>query len=183
MIRIWTCGAVGGALAYVAGYALTYAVAAGDVEDELAVLNFVLDVFGQDAVPTWTAVGWLAYNAMYVPLTYWNTSQNLLADASPLVHIVPGVLLALAGAGVAFTVNATTPTAGARVGATVALGFLPLVVVGVFVLTVTRGDLTIRPDPALAVAAGALYPLVFGILGGALTGWFRGRAPQARPTN
>ncbi|MEE6210074.1 transporter [Salarchaeum sp. III] len=175
-------GVVAGALAYGLGYALTYATASGDIENELAGLNFLLGVFGQDAVPTWTAVGWLAYNAMYVPLTYWNTTRNLLPDASP-VHLVPGLLLGLAGAVVARFGTARTPTAGARAGVTVALGFLPLVALGVFAFTVTRGDLTIRPDPALAVLAGALYPLVFGALGGALTGWLRGRAPLVRPTN
>ncbi|GAA0645045.1 transporter [Salarchaeum japonicum] len=183
MTRTPLRGAVAGALTYALGYALAYATSSGDIEDELAALNFLLGVFGQDAVPTWTAVGWLAYNAMYVPLTYWNTTQNLLANASPLVHLVPGVLLALAGAGVALSGTARTPTAGARAGVTVTLGFLPLVALGVFAFTVTRGDLTVRPDPALAVVAGALYPLASGALGGALAGWLRGRAPPTRPTN
>ncbi|QDX41748.1 transporter [Salarchaeum sp. JOR-1] len=183
MTRLSIRGVVAGALTYTIGYAFAYATASGDIEDELAVLNFVLGVFGQDAVPTWTAVGWLAYSAMYVPLAYWNTTQNLLADANPLVHLVPGVLLALAGAGVARSGTARTPTAGARAGVTVALGFLPLVVLGAFAFTVTRGDLTVRPDPALAVAAGALYPLVFATAGGALASWLRGRAQPALPRN
>lgn len=183
MTRSPVRGAAAGLATALVGYALAYATTAGDLADELDGVNLVLSLLGQQPVPTWKGVGWLAYNALFVPLTYANRSRNLLADASPLVHVAPCALLALAGASVTLAANTRTAVAGARTGALVTLGFLPAAVVGVSAVTVTRGGFTVRPDPLLAVVAGALYPLAFGALGGALAGWLRGRAPPVRPTN
>lgn len=169
-------GAVAGAVAYVAGYFLTYLWVGGSVEENLQGYNTVVDFLGGDPIPVWKAVGWLYYNAHSVAFTTPNigsgrTAQNLIADgnAPMLLYLVPVVLLLLAGFVVARSANAADAEDGARAGVTVAAGYVVLAVVGLVAFRYSIGDSTIHVDYALGVLlAGIVYPVAFGALGGVL---------------
>jgi hypothetical protein len=97
---------------------------------------------------------------------------NLISQADggslSLLYVVPPVLLIAAGFAVSRVVGATEPTDGAKAGAFVLAGYLPLAVIGAFLFRYTVGDGTIAPDLITAVLlAGMVYPAVFGAVGGA----------------
>lgn len=177
-------GAAAGAVAYLLGYVLTYAWRAPAVADSLRGINFVADLLGGEAVPAWKAVGWLFYNAhlvsVRVPSMGGDRMVNLVSrsegDALVLLYALAPVLLVLAGAAVARYGNADRVGSAAASGAAVVAGYLPLVVVGAFVVAHTfGGDVRVAPDLVTAVAlAGVVYPAFFGAVGGALWSWLSG---------
>jgi len=165
--------ALGGVLAYLVSYALTYAVTGQQISNSLAAR--ILEIATGDP-GTWKLVGWVFYNAHFVtseiPGLFGSTAVNLVGRGdtfSAALFVLPPVALALAGALVAALGRSETPMAGAVGGASVILGYLPLAVVGAFVFTVDVGDATAGPTLVTAVLlAGLVYPLVFGAFGGAL---------------
>ncbi|MFB6353438.1 MAG: hypothetical protein ABEJ92_05075 [Halobacteriales archaeon] len=56
-------GTVAGFIAFLVGYVLTYAWCAPSVNDSLRGLNFLAQLLGIDAIPTWKGVGWQFYGA------------------------------------------------------------------------------------------------------------------------
>lgn len=126
--------------------------------------------------------GWLWYNAQIVPtllpvtdpeIGMVLTSRNLLLAGGglPLVllAVAPGLLVA---AGYLTARLGVTPGAnGARnAGAAVAVGYFPVAVIGAFLLTApaTQSQLVASPSGIRAILSGAVFPLVFGALGGRL---------------
>lgn len=177
----WTVlarGAAGGALAWLAGYLVTYVLYADRIDDRIGteVLSFLA---GGDV--TWKLVGWLFYNAHYasvrVPGLFGDASRNFVSGADELgvlaLLVLPPVLLAFAGALAARGITDASAV-GARNGAAVALGYLPLSVAGISLFSVSGGGATAQPEgTAAALLAGLVYPVAFGGLGGAL-GTLRG---------
>ncbi len=171
-------GAGLGAAAYVLGYLLTYLTQRGSVDERLETFNFLAELFGGDPIPSWQGVGWLFYNAHFVdtevPAFGGTRVENFIAagDGLSLLYLVPPLALLAAGAVAASVARAERPDVGATAGALVAVGYLPLAVVGAVAFGYAVGEGTIRPDPVTAVLlAGVVYPVVLGAIGGALAGW------------
>jgi len=170
-------GAAAGAAAYLFGYLFAYVTQQSAVEEQLAGFNFFADLFGGDPIPTWQAVGWVFYNGHFVDtqipsLVGGARSTNLIAQAEggslALLYVVPPVLLLLAGLVAGRVAGATEAADGAKNGAFVLAGYLPLAVIGAFLFRYSVGDGTVAPDVVTAVLlAGAVYPGVFGAVGGA----------------
>ena len=170
-------GAAAGAAAYLLGYLFAYVTQAGAVEEQLAGFNLFADLFGGDPIPTWKAVGWVFYNGHFVDtqvpsLVGGSQLTNLISQADggslTLLFVVPPVLLTLAGLAASRVAGATEPVDGATAGAFVLVGYLPLAVIGAFLFRYSVGDGTVAPDlVTAALLAGAVYPAVFGAVGGA----------------
>lgn len=123
------------------------------------------------------AVGWLFYNAQLVPTTLpivdpeigrTLVGRNLLfaagGPALAVTVLVPAALLA-AGAAVA-----ATSDGGGSAGAAIAVGYLPALVVGAFLLTAPAPDWNAAAGPSgiRTLVAGLVFPIVFGGVGGRL---------------
>jgi len=170
-------GAAAGAAAYLLGYLFAYVTQQSAVEEQLAGFNFFADLFGGDPIPTWQAVGWVFYNGHFVDtqipsLVGGAQTTNLISQADggslTLLYVVPPVLLLLAGLVASRVAGATEAAAGAKNGAFVVAGYLPLAVIGAFLFRYSVGDGTVAPDVVTAVLlAGAVYPGVLGAVGGA----------------
>ncbi|QWC18105.1 transporter [Halorubrum sp. 2020YC2] len=168
-------GAVAGAAAYLLGYLTVYLTQSGRIEEGLSGLNFLAELFGGDPISAWQVSGWLFYNAHFVEtaspgLLGGTESRNLLmqADGGSFLFVVPPLLLLVAGVVAGRVAGARTPAEGARSGALVAAGYLPLAVVGTFLFryAVTGGG-SVAPDMVTAaLLAGAVYPAAFGAIGG-----------------
>ncbi|MFW6318456.1 MAG: transporter [Halorubrum sp.] len=176
-------GAAAGAAAYVLGYLVAYVTQASAIEDQLAEFNAFADLFGGDPIPTWQAVGWVFYNGHFVDtrvpsLAGGSQVTNLISQADggslSLLYVVPPVLLLLAGLVASRVAGATAPVDGAKTGALVLVGYLPLAVIGALLFRYSVGDGTVAPDLVTAVLlAGAVYPAAFGGLGGAAAALLR----------
>ncbi|WP_049983586.1 hypothetical protein [Halorubrum sp. BV1] len=172
-------GAGLGAATYVLGYLVTFLTQSGRVEDQLRGVNFFADLFGRDPIPTWQGVGWVYYNAHFVDteipaLVGGARSMNLIsqADGGSLgwLFVLPPLLLFVAGIAAGRFSGATDAVVGARSGALVVAGYLPLAVIGAFLFRRAMGDGTVAPTLVTAVLlAGAVYPAVFGSIGGAVS--------------
>ncbi|EMA57307.1 hypothetical protein [Halorubrum lipolyticum] len=164
-------GAAGGAVAYLLGYLVVYVTQGDRIEEVLSGFNFFADLFGGDPIPTWQAAGWAFYNTHFVDTVFQiggGSSRNLLmeADGGSLLFVLPPLLLVVAGLVAGRAAGASDPTEGARAGAFVLAGYLPLAVIGAFLFRYGGGE--IAPDIVTAVLlAGAVYPAVFGAIGGA----------------
>lgn len=193
--RPLTAAAAAGAGAYVVGYVLTYAWTGGRVgtmaTEVTAYVEFssggttvvneptlaALVGDGGPAATTWA--GWLYHSAHFVPLDVTNSAARfgfgsvpnpVLAAEGPLgtlLFLLPPVLLALAGW--LASGRRSRPSSGARRGATVAAGYLPLAIAGALVFVAEpsiwrRG--AVGPDLLASVLLmGIVYPVVFGGLG------------------
>jgi hypothetical protein len=170
-------GAAAGAVAYLLGYLFAYVTQQSAVENQLAGFNLFADLFGGDPIPTWKAIGWVFYNGHFVDtqvpsLVGGSQLTNLISQADDgsltLLFVVPPVLLTVAGLAVSRVAGATEPVDGAKAGAFVLAGYLPLAVLGAFLFRYSVGDGTVAPDlVTAALLAGAVYPAVFGAVGGA----------------
>lgn len=107
----------------------------------------------------------LAFVATVVPGFAGTRTENFVASEGgslALLYLLPPLAL-LAGA--------DAPTPGAGSGALVAVGYLPLALLGAVLFRFSVGDGAVAPDPVTAVLlAGLVYPLVFGGVGGAVAG-------------
>ena len=166
--RTLGAAAVGGVVAYLVGYALTYAAVGQDVSNSLA--SRVLAVATDDP-GTWPLGGWVFYNAHHVsvevPGVFGSTAVTLVGDpfSSALFVVLPVVLLA-GGAAVAVPGRAEGAIAGTIAGVAVTIGYRPVAAVGAVGIDI--GDATAGPTVAAAVLlAGLVSPLVFGAVGGA----------------
>ncbi|WP_254271892.1 hypothetical protein [Haloarcula marina] len=173
--RSYVSGAVVGVAAFVIAYVLVYAMTISVVRESM--LTGLAEAFG-DENAAWKIVGWVFFNAQFVtttitvdlPLVGGTEAVNLINESdalSPVLYLIPPALLTVAGIAVA-RLDGTVETARAlRVGPSVALGYLPLAVVGAFLFTVSVGEGSGgAPDILTAVVlAGVVYPVVFGTLG------------------
>ena len=170
--------ALGGVLAFLIGYALTYAAVGQEVSNSLA--SRVLEIATGDP-GAWQLVGWVLYSAHYVsvevPGLFGSTSVNLIGETfTSALLIVPPLVLLVGGAAVALVTDIGGPVAGGIAGVAVTLGYLPLALVGAVAVGIDIGDATAGPTLVAAVLlAGLVYPLVFGGIGGAVGGVVGGR--------
>ena len=164
-------GAVAGGVAYVLGYVFTYALTSGDLRE--SPLNRFAELVGGEDI-TLQLVGWLFYNGHFVPTLVdapvFGGSTNFIAETEaflPLLYVIPPLLIVGAGLAVARrSLGAGDVTDAALAGASVAVGYLPLSLLGIVAFGVSLGSSSGGPDPILAaVLAGVVYPAIFGIIG------------------
>ncbi|WP_135824284.1 transporter [Halorussus ruber] len=171
-------GAIGGASAWLVGYLVAYVWKAQAVSESLRGVGFVSELLGGEAIPAWKGVTWLFLNAHFVatriPTIAGGTrTTNFVTGegGSTLLLALPALLLVVSGAVAAYG-RGGGPLDGAKTGGSVVLGYLPLSTGAAFLTSHAIGDTqaAISPDPVTAILlAGAVYPLVFGSVGGALT--------------
>jgi len=158
-------GATYGGLAWLVGFASV-----------AAALNF-LEAENPFPEEWFSRSGWVFYNAHYVDVVREGVSVNVLHDeaAQALDWTIPAagytlfvlVLLGAAGYYVAAETWPPSGSIGAVNGATVAVGYFPLTVLGSFVFEIDGGS------PELGTAAivmGITLPVVVGAIGGFLAG-------------
>lgn len=172
-------GAGGGVVAYGLGYLLMYVTQRGGVEEQLEGFNLIADLFGSDPIPAWQAIGWLFYNAHFVvteiPVPFGGVrSENFIAAADEgmltAFYFVPVLLLLAAGLVAGRLADADDPIDGAKAGAFVVVGYLPLAIVGALVFGYSVGEGTVAPDLVTAVLlAGIVYPAALGAGGGVVS--------------
>lgn len=157
-------GTVAGVVAWIGVYAATLLFYRAEIEGAIV----------SEAVSSNRIAGLLLYNAHTVPAEvihpYDLSSHDFLAAGagSPVLYLLPPILLALSGLFVAVYAEPSTGI-GANVltGGTIVFGYALCSLVGIFVFTASSGDTQFRPDPTGAILlAGLLYPLAFGALGG-----------------
>ncbi|UTF52378.1 hypothetical protein [Natronosalvus rutilus] len=169
-------GVVAGALAWVAGYAVTYGLARESIRADLRT-----DVLESAAGETLTAelVAWTYLNAHGVAtevprrglFRLLPPEQNVVLDGSGaewLLLLIPPLVIALAGAYCAYDQleRLESITEAAIDGAMVAIGYLAVTIVAVLLSTVAIEGAVIRPSPLESIlVAGIGYPIVFGALG------------------
>ncbi|WP_225334885.1 hypothetical protein [Halomicrobium urmianum] len=189
--RSYAVGAVAGALAFVLAYVLVYALTISAVRDSL--FTGVAEAFG-DEDAAWKVVGWLFFNAQFVtttitvdlPLVGGTDAVNFIAESdslSPVLYLLPPGLLTVAGLATARLEGAADVGRALRIGPSVALGYLPLAVLGALLFAVTVGENS-GGSPTLVTAvglAGVVYPLVFGTLGAAIGAASSGEESRATP--
>lgn len=157
-------GLVNGAGAYVAG--LLFSTAAFALLGQTFVGTFA---------PTPTEVfGWVYYGGHFVPVTLDGSQINYASDVasnSVVYYALPVVLLVSSGYYVANGVDLGESTLqAAAAGATITVGYLPLVVLGVFLFQHEGLDTSVTvPFVRTVLLAGLFYPVVAGGLGGLLT--------------
>jgi hypothetical protein len=166
-------GAAGGG-AYLLGYLVVYLTQRGSVAERFSAFNAVTDLFGGDPIPAWKGVGWLFYNAHFIPTRFpgigGSTTRNAIADADggsiTLLYLLPPLFLIGAGYAILALSAADAP---AVAGGLVVAGYLPLAILGIVLFSYPVGDGAIEPDAVTAVLlAGVVYPVAFGAIGGAL---------------
>ncbi|MFH5800081.1 transporter [Haladaptatus sp. CMAA 1911] len=174
--------------AYLVGYLLTSVATAGRTGKIMAIelpgkyldATSLSHIFGTSP-PRWVLSGWVFYNTHLVPTSLPTadtingfrslTNRSFLAMAGGpffLLYLVPPILLV--GAGYVAVRTGTTPGANGprNAGASIAVGYFPLFVVGTFAFAATAANapVTATPDGIPAIFLGLAYPIVFGALGG-----------------
>ena len=174
--RSFGAAAVAGVAAFVLGYVLVYALTISTVRESL--LTGIAEAFGEEG-GGWKIVGLLFFNAQFVTTTITidlgvlgggTDAVNFIAESdslSAILYVVPPALLIAAGLAAARLDGSTETARALRLGPAVALGYLPLSLVGALLFTVSIGEGS-GGSPTLltaAVIAGVVYPVVFGTLG------------------
>ena len=170
-------GGLAGGVAWLLGYLIAYVAEADAVSESLRGVGFVSQLLGGEAVPTWKGVSWLFLNAHFVATKFptvagGTRTANFVTgeDGATLLLALPPLLLVVAGLIAAYGRPGAISDRAKR-GATVALGYLPLSAAAALASGHALGetDAAIAPDLVTAVLlAGAVYPLVFGAIGGAV---------------
>ncbi|WP_263018027.1 hypothetical protein [Natronobiforma cellulositropha] len=169
-------GSIAGLLAWIVGYAITYAAVGSDVREGW--VNRGLE-FVTDEPATYEIVGWVFYNAHFVDTAFEGVPFLRSANAiggdgfTAALYLVPPGLLLVTGLAVARYRGVTDATEGILTGLAVVPGYLLASAVGVFLVEVSVGDASGGPAllPALLLA-GITIPVVFATAGsllGALT--------------
>ena len=111
--------------------------------------------------------GLIFYNAQFVPVAVGNLSHNFITQtADPVVPALVYQAIPVLTLGVASVVFAVRNQLDGLVetvvysGASVAVGYAVLAVVGAFVFSLHSLGVTAHPDPTKAAVLGAAYPVV-----------------------
>ncbi len=156
LVRFCTRGVSFGVLSYLVGYILIACVFVVGPASIKAHLDVKLKWFG-----------FIFYNAQFVPISVSNQSYNYITQATnPAVpafvyQAIP--ILSLAVVSAVFTIHNQLDSLVETVvysGASVAVGYTVLSIIGSFLFTVTSRGITAQPNLMKAAAIGAAYPIV-----------------------
>jgi uncharacterized protein (DUF2062 family) len=171
-------GALCGACAYLLGYLVTYAVTVERVRSELSRMQVdaTLSLFGSGGIAPWQITGWYFYGAHFVDISVTSSAMDLSVEtleastSNPrvLLFALPPLLLVIAGLLAAHLASARGWAVAVAAGLTVVPGYFVLAFVGAFLTQVSIVIAAVGPELTHALAAGFVYPLVFGPLGGVL---------------
>ncbi|WP_049997211.1 hypothetical protein [Halococcus sediminicola] len=171
-------GALAGAAAYLCGYLFTYLLTVERVRAELSRMDVdaTLSLFGSSGIAPWKVTGWFFYGAHFVDVSVTSSAMDLSTDVvevsagdwRTLLFVLPPLFLLVAGALAARRTGAERVTVAAVAGLTPLPGYFALAFVGAFLTQITVVIASVGPELTRALAAGFVYPLVFGPLGGAL---------------
>lgn len=163
-------GAVYGAVAFAFGYVATAVLFISRVDGE----------FGDIGDDAFELFGWVFYNAHSIDVAVSGEAEiepfNYIEmfDVGDPLHfkLVPAVILLILGFALATRVSEPiSRERSAAVGASVAVGYVSLLVVGTFVFELEDGGVTAGPELGLSLLiVGLLYAVVFGGIGGYLAG-------------
>lgn len=179
-----------GAITYVVGYAITFVSTLSTSRDisQMTVSGRQADPapLGEiltGVLPHWVVSGWIYYNAHLVPTSLptadainglaYLTNQNILSTLGTVyfvLYLVPPLLLIGAGYIVARTGSTPGVNGERNAGASIAVGYFVLFLVGAFVFTSNAPDAPVSASPngIRTVFLGLVYTLLFGALGGIL---------------
>jgi hypothetical protein len=174
-------GAVAGASAWVLTYLFTYIITSSEIQNSL--FGRVLEAA---EIGVWQAVGWVFFNAHFVNTNvdlgfFGSGAVNAIGGENgftPLLYVIPPLLLLIAGLAVGRYAGAGDDTAqAAMAGVTVVIGYGVLSIVGVFLFATE----SVTPDPITGILlAGIVYPAVFGTVGAVAAGLTAGqRGPES----
>ncbi|WP_254861857.1 hypothetical protein [Halovivax gelatinilyticus] len=164
-------GGIAGAVAFVAGLAVVSVFAFVDSEIEV----------GESEMGTLTELGQLFYASHYVDMEMdtplGSETGSVFSDTSTqlpefLFYAVPAVVLIGVGYWLASNFTDLSETnESVMAGASVVVGYLPLVVVGTFVFEHSESaegmSVSFGPDLTQSLMfAGVAFPLIFGAIGG-----------------
>ena len=158
-------GAIVGVGAFVAGYLLTFVLAAIDSD------------LGDTESSSFDATGWLYYGAHFADIELdtpiGSETMNFLSEAStqfPTVvyYLVPVVVLVASGFVLAKLFASGDEVADSAIaGAGVVAGYLPLALVGTFLFSESEEFGSVSPDLVTGVLlVGLVFPIVLGAVGG-----------------
>lgn len=141
---------------------------------------------GETFVVLAKVIGWVFFNAHQVPIVSSSGgggSINILAQMGqasatgvpPIVYdAIPPVVLAIAGYAVAAAVEPPSAVAGAVSGASVAIGYVPLALLGAFLVRISLSGFGaagwVGPAVGTAVVLTGVWAVVCGGVGGAVAG-------------
>lgn len=173
--RRFVVGSIGGVLAWILGFLVTFAVVIYRFEGTR--LAEVIDII--DGRPAhYEIVGWVFFNAhgartliRDLPLigTTTRTFINGNGGFPAYVYLAPVAALILLGALIGYYLADPDVLAGALVGLTMIPGYLFLSIAGLFLFEMQMAGATVAPDPIpTLVLGGIVWPTVFGGIGGAL---------------
>lgn len=171
-------GAATGAAAYLLGYLITYVWASGAATEAFRGINNLSQILDLRPIQAWKAAGWLLYDAHFartrIPGLGGSSTMSpieALGDGGFVaLYVLVPVLIIVAGVA-ATNGRGDTPANAVMRGAAVAIGYLPLAVIGVLVTVYRIPGLEARIGTNLVtgiVLAGLVYPLLFGAIGGVL---------------
>lgn len=177
-----------GVIAYLLGYLVSVAATVGRVSSVMAVRiageyesSVALGEILGTRPPVWTVGGWLFYNAHLVPTSVPTadslrgmsslTSRNLLfavGDGLLLLYLVPLVVLPVAGYLAVRTGETHVIHGGLKTGASVAIGYYTLFLLGAFLLAAPAAEsmAVSNPHGILTVFVGLIYIPLLGAFGG-----------------
>jgi len=205
-------GAAAGALAWVTGAIVTYLAVlfvlkppdeTGQTPDPSSGFGDIGEGVGRELAQSLAQVpfegsGMLFFNAHFVPteidVLIFSESLNFvdtLGGPWTALYVLPPLALVVAGAAVVSRTPVVDSRAAAKTGAVVTAGYLPMVVIGTQLYTISisvssgfSASISIGPSLVLGIVlAGLVYPLAFGAIGGFL-GWRIGDTrgvPRDRP--
>lgn len=172
-------GAVAGALAFIVNYLIAFVLWSATSFPETFEGALRELVTGQ--VQDWVFAGWLLYGAHFVdivttvslgpasPEVTTNAVSAVSQSTTDILFLTVPAILVVAGVALARSHGAQSTSDGLITGAAAALGYFPLVAIGVFVFATSGSVGEAQPAFASAVLlAGIVYPTVFGALGGLL---------------
>ncbi|THE63664.1 hypothetical protein D8Y22_17790 [Salinadaptatus halalkaliphilus] len=179
----FAAGTVTGIAAWLTGYLATFVLATDAVREALTGTELEVVVA---AATDWQLAGWLFFNAHGVairsaetPITVGESTVTLVAESgvTPL-YAVPFLTLVASGAVLAWHYRepVETKTDAAILGATVSVGYLGCMGIGLLAFGVSLEGSTLRPDLLTGVVLGLASPIAFGSLGGLVSFLIASRA-------
>jgi len=166
--------------AWLLGYLFTYLLTAGDIRT--AFPTRIIEAFTGDPA-TWQIVGWVFYNAHLVSTTVdlgiVTVTQSFVGGDgfTPLLYVVPPLVLFAGGIAVVRATGITDSTEAALAGVVSVVGYLPLAVAGALLFRIRGSGPTIVPA---VLIAGIIYPVLFGALGALFASMVGGSEPDDR---
>lgn len=162
-------GAAAGAGAWLLGYLFTFLLTGDEIRD--SPVRQVFEALGGE-LPTWKVVGWVFYNAHFADTVFeglFGGSRSFVggdAGFTPLLFVVPPLLLAAGGLAVGRAAGVADPREAVPAGVALVVGYGALSALGLVAFALEGA----HPEYVTGLLlVGVVYPVAFGVLGAALS--------------